>query len=106
MGVVIVGPSGAGKSTLWRMLRAAVIKTGKVVSMIQLCHLSFFFYNVHVCKKKYTQILYIQLRLNPKICFFSPGQTIYNESKGHASTAATGADRHGYQRMDGWCPHK
>ncbi|KAM3616881.1 uncharacterized protein V6R79_025341 [Siganus canaliculatus] len=31
MGVVIVGPSGAGKSTLWRMLRAALSKTGKVV---------------------------------------------------------------------------
>lgn len=32
MGVVVVGPSGAGKSTLWRMLRAALNKTGKVVS--------------------------------------------------------------------------
>ncbi|KAG7470921.1 hypothetical protein MATL_G00119020 [Megalops atlanticus] len=31
MGVVIVGPSGAGKSTLWRMLRAALGRTGKVV---------------------------------------------------------------------------
>ncbi|MXQ96699.1 hypothetical protein E5288_WYG013272 [Bos mutus] len=31
MGVVIVGPSGAGKSTLWRMLRAALCKTGRVV---------------------------------------------------------------------------
>uniref|UniRef100_H2M4S9 Cytoplasmic dynein 2 heavy chain 1 n=1 Tax=Oryzias latipes TaxID=8090 RepID=H2M4S9_ORYLA len=31
MGVVIVGPSGAGKSTLWRMLRAALSMTGKVV---------------------------------------------------------------------------
>uniref|UniRef100_A0A8C9YPH8 Cytoplasmic dynein 2 heavy chain 1 n=1 Tax=Sander lucioperca TaxID=283035 RepID=A0A8C9YPH8_SANLU len=31
MGVVVVGPSGAGKSTLWRMLRAALSKTGKVV---------------------------------------------------------------------------
>ncbi|XP_038123892.1 cytoplasmic dynein 2 heavy chain 1 [Cyprinodon tularosa] len=31
MGVVIVGPSGAGKSTLWRMLRAALNMTGKVV---------------------------------------------------------------------------
>lgn len=31
MGVVIVGPSGAGKSTLWRMLRAALNKTGRVV---------------------------------------------------------------------------
>ena len=29
MGVVVVGPSGAGKSTLWRMLRAALGKTGK-----------------------------------------------------------------------------
>lgn len=35
MGVVIVGPSGAGKSTLWRMLRAALIKTDRVVSMVQ-----------------------------------------------------------------------
>ncbi|KAM9801492.1 cytoplasmic dynein 2 heavy chain 1 [Neosynchiropus ocellatus] len=31
MGVVIVGPSGSGKSTLWRMLRAALNKTGKMV---------------------------------------------------------------------------
>ncbi|XP_028975291.2 cytoplasmic dynein 2 heavy chain 1 isoform X3 [Esox lucius] len=31
MGVVIVGPSGAGKSTLWRMLRAALGRTGRVV---------------------------------------------------------------------------
>uniref|UniRef100_A0A3P8WNV8 Cytoplasmic dynein 2 heavy chain 1 n=1 Tax=Cynoglossus semilaevis TaxID=244447 RepID=A0A3P8WNV8_CYNSE len=31
MGVVIVGPSGAGKSTLWKMLRAALTKTGKVL---------------------------------------------------------------------------
>ncbi|KAI1893942.1 hypothetical protein AGOR_G00128840 [Albula goreensis] len=31
MGVVIVGPSGAGKSTLWRMLRAALGRTGKQV---------------------------------------------------------------------------
>ncbi|KAJ7995299.1 hypothetical protein DPEC_G00243100 [Dallia pectoralis] len=31
MGVVIVGPSGAGKSTIWRMLRAALGKTGMVV---------------------------------------------------------------------------
>ncbi|XP_054598719.1 cytoplasmic dynein 2 heavy chain 1 isoform X1 [Nothobranchius furzeri] len=31
MGVVIVGPSGAGKSTLWRMLRAALNRSGKVV---------------------------------------------------------------------------
>lgn len=36
MGVVIVGPSGAGKSTLWRMLRAALIKINRVVSMVQL----------------------------------------------------------------------
>lgn len=36
MGVVIVGPSGAGKSTLWKMLRAAVIRTGKVVRPKQL----------------------------------------------------------------------
>ncbi|KFP28061.1 Cytoplasmic dynein 2 heavy chain 1, partial [Colius striatus] len=31
MGVVIVGPSGGGKSTLWRMLKAALGKTGKVM---------------------------------------------------------------------------
>ncbi|NXG46652.1 DYHC2 protein, partial [Psilopogon haemacephalus] len=31
MGVVIVGPSGGGKSTLWRMLKAALGKTGKAV---------------------------------------------------------------------------
>ncbi|KAF2973673.1 hypothetical protein EK904_004515 [Melospiza melodia maxima] len=31
MGVVIVGPSGGGKSTLWRMLKAALGKTGRVV---------------------------------------------------------------------------
>ncbi|XP_030632529.1 cytoplasmic dynein 2 heavy chain 1 [Chanos chanos] len=31
MGVVIVGPSGAGKSTLWRMLRAALVRMGRVV---------------------------------------------------------------------------
>jgi dynein heavy chain 2 len=31
MGVVIVGPSGSGKSVLWRMLKEALIKTGKMV---------------------------------------------------------------------------
>ncbi|TRY83670.1 hypothetical protein DNTS_027964 [Danionella cerebrum] len=31
MGVVVVGPSGAGKSTLWRILRAALIRTGQQV---------------------------------------------------------------------------
>ncbi|PAA68244.1 hypothetical protein BOX15_Mlig013490g1 [Macrostomum lignano] len=31
MGVVIVGPSGSGKSTLWKVLRQAMIKTGKMV---------------------------------------------------------------------------
>ncbi|KAL2095874.1 hypothetical protein ACEWY4_008022 [Coilia grayii] len=31
MGVVVVGPSGAGKSTLWRMLRAALGRTGRAV---------------------------------------------------------------------------
>lgn len=41
MGVVIVGPSGAGKSTLWRMLRAALSKTGKVVSKRQTAYLDF-----------------------------------------------------------------
>lgn len=41
MGVVIVGPSGAGKSTLWRMLRAALSKTGKVVSNRQTAQLDF-----------------------------------------------------------------
>lgn len=49
MGVVIVGPSGAGKSTLWRMLRAALSKTGKVVSKRQPAHLDFnsSVYNAH-----------------------------------------------------------
>ena len=41
MGVVIVGPSGAGKSTLWRMLRAALSKTGKVVSKRRAAYLNF-----------------------------------------------------------------
>lgn len=41
MGVVLVGPSGAGKSTLWRMLRAALSKTGKVVSKRRNAHLDF-----------------------------------------------------------------
>lgn len=54
MGVVIVGPSGAGKSTLWRMLRAALIKTGKVVRMMQLCHLSIFSIMCMCVKKKNT----------------------------------------------------
>ncbi|XP_077466766.1 cytoplasmic dynein 2 heavy chain 1 isoform X1 [Stigmatopora argus] len=36
MGVVIVGPSGAGKSTLWRMLRAALNKSGRVVKLYTL----------------------------------------------------------------------
>jgi len=31
MGCVIVGPSGCGKSTLWRVLQAAMIKTGQLV---------------------------------------------------------------------------
>lgn len=31
MGVVIVGPSGSGKSILWKMLKEALIKTGKEV---------------------------------------------------------------------------
>ncbi len=31
MGVVVVGPSGSGKSVLWRMLKEALIKTGKMV---------------------------------------------------------------------------
>ena len=31
MGVVVVGPSGSGKTTLWRVLRQAMIKTGKQV---------------------------------------------------------------------------
>ena len=31
MGVVIVGPSGSGKSVLWRMLKEALIRTGKMV---------------------------------------------------------------------------
>jgi dynein heavy chain 2 len=31
MGVVVVGPSGSGKSVLWKMLKEALIKTGKMV---------------------------------------------------------------------------
>ncbi|KAK7489861.1 hypothetical protein BaRGS_00018883, partial [Batillaria attramentaria] len=31
MGVVVVGPSGSGKTTLWRVLRQAMMKTGKQV---------------------------------------------------------------------------
>ena len=31
MGVVVVGPSGSGKSVLWKMLKEAMIKTGKMV---------------------------------------------------------------------------
>jgi dynein heavy chain 2 len=31
MGVVIVGPSGSGKSILWRMLKEALIKTGRQI---------------------------------------------------------------------------
>jgi dynein heavy chain 2, cytosolic len=31
MGVVVVGPSGSGKSILWKMLKEALIKTGKMV---------------------------------------------------------------------------
>ena len=31
MGVVVVGPSGSGKSVLWRMLKEALIKTGKII---------------------------------------------------------------------------
>ncbi|RDD40688.1 Cytoplasmic dynein 2 heavy chain 1 [Trichoplax sp. H2] len=31
MGVVVVGPSGSGKTTLWRVLKAALAKTGQVV---------------------------------------------------------------------------
>lgn len=122
MGVVIVGPSGAGKSTLWRMLRAALIKTDRVVSMAQ-CSPSTAssIMETVLCKN------YVQLHLSPKhyrykllgkeksiltvLCenalpVFFPGQAIYNESQGHAKTAATGTDRHGHQRMDGWCPHK
>ena len=55
MGVVIVGPSGAGKSTLWRMLRAALSKTGKVVSKRQTAHQDFNFLiqTVHVFKILY-----------------------------------------------------
>lgn len=52
MGVVIVGPSGAGKSTLWRMLRAALSKTGKVVSKRRTAYLGFHsaIQTVHVFK--------------------------------------------------------
>ncbi len=31
MGVVVVGPSGSGKSILWKMLKEALIKTGKMI---------------------------------------------------------------------------
>ncbi len=31
MGVVVVGPSGSGKSVLWRMLKEALVRTGKMV---------------------------------------------------------------------------
>ena len=31
MGVVVVGPSGSGKSVLWKMLKEALIKTGKSI---------------------------------------------------------------------------
>lgn len=31
MGVVVVGPSGSGKSVLWKMLKEALIKTGKMI---------------------------------------------------------------------------
>lgn len=31
MGVVVVGPSGSGKSVLWRMLKEALIRTGKMI---------------------------------------------------------------------------
>lgn len=41
MGVVIVGPSGAGKSTLWRMLRAALNKTGRVVGVFSCAGVQF-----------------------------------------------------------------
>ena len=33
MGVVLVGPSGVGKTTLWRMLRAALMQSGKQVTL-------------------------------------------------------------------------
>lgn len=61
MGVVIVGPSGAGKSTLWRMLRAALIKTDRVVSMAQ-CSPSTAssIMETVLCKN------YVQLHLSPK----------------------------------------
>lgn len=31
MGVVVVGPSGSGKSIVWRILKAALNKSGQVV---------------------------------------------------------------------------
>ena len=31
MGVVVVGPSGSGKSVLWKMLKEALIKTGRLI---------------------------------------------------------------------------
>ena len=33
MGCVVVGPSGCGKSTLWKVLRLAMIKTGRTVKI-------------------------------------------------------------------------
>lgn len=61
MGVVIVGPSGAGKSTLWRMLRAALIKTDRVVSMVQLSSsTASSIMEAVLCKN------YVQLYLSPK----------------------------------------
>lgn len=61
MGVVIVGPSGAGKSTLWRMLRAALIKTDRVVSMVQRSpSTASSIMETVLCKN------YVQLHLSPK----------------------------------------
>lgn len=70
MGVVIVGPSGAGKSTLWRMLRAALIKTGKVVSMLQLCHLSIFSKMCMYVKTLHSHVVYT-VKFEYKYVFFS-----------------------------------
>lgn len=80
MGVVIVGPSGAGKSTLWRMLRAALIKTGKVVSMMQLCHLSIFSIMCMCVKKKkiHSDLVYTVKFEHKNVFFFQVRQYIMN----------------------------
>lgn len=69
MGVVIVGPSGAGKSTLWRMLRAALSKTDKVVSKRQTAYLDFHssIQTVHIFK----MLSYLDIKQHEKHLFES-----------------------------------